>query len=755
MFFNKDQKLNQTNIPLKENTYNNEDDFILKSEKNRNLFLKFSENARKKVENISFNFDMNNNLKNENSLNLAEIKNTNNYNMITNKKENSNYNSKNPFVINNLRKSKNSNLVLDYYSKMKSNTESKNLSYNNFTEKNSNNKLKKINDRNFQKDFVNSYNILNSNPSYENHELVVKSKIDNFMDIRIANENHKFDDSFHNNLFNDKNCDFEVELKNNKNNCTETRIEFELHPFDIHNNNRKYDVKDSIINDNYNNNNNHNNFLEKNKPNKRVSFILPDGEKINDFQNDIRNKRKDIEYEKYKYEEKQERIDLPINDKLENNINDDYINECLNLYKKTIDFNPITKFTNDFNRNENDKEEKNQMNFFNPFNINNNLQLNNKTNVNNIPFQKQENHYLFNESYKKEEENYENFTQDFFFERYGQFLPSLLTPTSFNRNISQFLRKDNIDDKSVASSRIINIKCDPINNKHNNNFNLLNKINNYNQNLNCDANKKIKKDKNCPENLEKNKLPDYIYSDEQMEKLEKFNFEKLAEELENAHISYRLNPFCNNNQKYFDIENNDISNLNIPNSLLFKWICAYNKLLSNENFIKEDKINKIKLINSELIFEFIKNLLINLNSFDQDKNEYNKNYNIHISKIISKLRKNEIMQILFEFYFEYSLYAKNNKNSTKNDKNKFILQIKISKFIDSIKIFECEDFLGDKIQIAYILPIDYCEFSNNNFNSMRKSPKIDDIILIKNFSNSYSYDDKKIFYVYENDFEVL
>ncbi len=89
MFFNKDQKLNQTNIPLKENTYNNEDDFILKSEKNRNLFLKFSENARKKVENISFNFDMNNNLKNENSLNLAEIKNTNNYNMITNKKENS------------------------------------------------------------------------------------------------------------------------------------------------------------------------------------------------------------------------------------------------------------------------------------------------------------------------------------------------------------------------------------------------------------------------------------------------------------------------------------------------------------------------------------------------------------------------------------------------------------------------------------------------------------------------------------------
>jgi len=130
MFFNKDQKLNQTNIPLKENTYNNEDDFILKSEKNRNLFLKFSENARKKVENISFNFDMNNNLKNENSLNLAEIKNTNNYNMITNKKENSNYNSKNPFVINNLRKSKNSNLVLDYYSKMKSNTESKNLSYN-------------------------------------------------------------------------------------------------------------------------------------------------------------------------------------------------------------------------------------------------------------------------------------------------------------------------------------------------------------------------------------------------------------------------------------------------------------------------------------------------------------------------------------------------------------------------------------------------------------------------------------------------
>lgn len=40
--------------PLKDS---NHEDFYLKSEKNRNLFLKFSENARKKIENISFNFN--------------------------------------------------------------------------------------------------------------------------------------------------------------------------------------------------------------------------------------------------------------------------------------------------------------------------------------------------------------------------------------------------------------------------------------------------------------------------------------------------------------------------------------------------------------------------------------------------------------------------------------------------------------------------------------------------------------------------
>lgn len=401
---------------------------------------------------------------------------------------------------------------------------------------------------------------------------------------------------------------------------------------------------------------------------------------------------------------------------------DDYIKKCIILNKNKKDYNE-SDFIKNFQEEIINKENK--------IYYNNNYHINNQ-NPNNIIFdQNNQNLNNFQQSnYKESYQNYENFTQDFFLERYGHFLPSVLTPTSFNRDISQFLRKDK-DDKSEASSRIINIKCEPF---HKTSNNLLNKINQTN------SNKEIK---DCNYN---NKIPNYIYSNEDREKFNKFDFFKLAHEIEKDFYCYDFNPIaiCGTKMTYYNEFNDNhefTKKIILSNISIINWINAYNRILKNEGFVKEYNLFDYKYIDADIVYELIKN---NLDLTKDDSFMINNN-NVNFSF----LNQNQILKILFGFFNNFTVPV-----IIKDTKISMIIKLKSCKLIDSLKIFEAQDLNGNEIQIAYILPHDYYELPNNSYNK-RKNPFTDDIIFIHNFNNSHFGKEDKVYFIDEKDFEII
>jgi hypothetical protein len=91
------------------------------------------------------------------------------------------------------------------------------------------------------------------------------------------------------------------------------------------------------------------------------------------------------------------------------------------------------------------EKEKEKLRLNNNLNINNNNNLNqNFQNVNNVnrqgnPFSNNNINPNSNFNYKNEEPNNENFTQEFYMERYKNFLPSkIVTPSDFNKNVQNY-----------------------------------------------------------------------------------------------------------------------------------------------------------------------------------------------------------------------------------------------------------------------------------------------------------------------------
>lgn len=728
--------------PLKEN--NQEEDFFLKSEKNRNLFLKFSENARKKIENIAFKFDADN-TKKENSKNF-DLNEEIGKSKIFGVKE-ANKNSENNFITNNnLGKNSNSNLVFDYYSKVK-NPQSNNFGVANFTENLSKFKSKKsLNNENKASLKLNN-----------NEKATEKIEIQNY-----NNNNFKAEEPSEKNLSDKNNFFGEMNKFSNLNDQVIKQTELDLMPkqknsfngVDNHFLERaNNDLPLKLRNDNsidFFNNVNNNNFINKNFNLVKAlenDFIINENHDENPFNN----------LDAFKEDIFQKPLNLAlIKEKAHPNFNDnnndqepvedfnEYIQKCINLNKQANNpFANTNKIIRDKKETIYEDHDNNPNNNFYPPNypskpVNANINNNFNNNINYNKFQQNPN--FFEDSYYKEtEQNYENFTQDFFLERYGHFLPSVLTPTSFNRDISQFLRKDK-DDKSEASSRIINIKCEPLPNPS---FNLVNKMNQLNNPIEA---LKINSISNKNEN-EKN--PPYVYSASEKENIEKFDFSKLAQELENAYNRYDFNPFSVSGsrlviQNGFCDENNEVpvqTPVCFSNISLFKWINAYNKILGNEAFVKEYNLRKFKSINPDMVFEILKNHFASFNKQFSSNNFGNQQLSI--------FKKNEILNFLFNFFLDFSLAPK-----VKDSKINLIVKLKVCKFVDSLKIFEAKDFYENDIQIAYILPIDYYEFSNVP-NNRRKNPKAGDIIFIGNFSNAHSDEQENVYFLEERDFEII
>jgi hypothetical protein len=711
MNINKNSNNIFTAHPLKEN--NLEEDFYLKSENNKNLFLKFSENARKKIENIGFNFDEEN-TKKENSRNSAindEIARKNAIRLRVNNK-----NLENPFTRDNLGKSKNSNLVFDYYSKVK-NPQSNKIGVENFTENLSKFKSKRI-INNENKDISKIYKNGNDSDKIENpNNKHIRIKETSNLYLNDKNNFFKNVDKFGNS------GSHEVDLQSELN--RPNFLEEKNYNFSKDNKNIQYQSKkprdfkeENHLDKIYNNDNEDYNLLNvfENNNNKNIN----DEEKLYAFPG---IKMENILKEKNNYLNDYQNLNNFTKEQEQFNEFNAYIQKCMNLNKQ----NNAYPETNKIEKNEiiDDKND----NFLNNFPIN-------PVNTNNCNFnQNNKNSNFFQESYYKEtEQNYENFTQDFFFERYGHFLPSVLTPTSFNRDISQFLRKDK-DEKSEASSRIINIKCEPIRNPSFNLFNKMNQVNYIKDGVKLDCNNKKINDK----------IPNYVYSAEDKEAIDKFDFSKLAQEIENAYHSYDFNPIsiCGNKITKSDFNDNDeiSKKIRFSNLSLSKWINTYNKILGNESFMKEFNLKNFKIINADIIFERIKDVINILN----DQSFYLNQINNHLNSF----KQNEILRILYSFFSIFSLSQK-----IKENKISLIVKLNICKFVDSLKIFEAQDFYGNDIQIAYILPIDYNEYSNM-LNNRRKNPKAGDIIFIRNFSNSYSDVEDKVYFIEEKDFEII
>ncbi len=717
---------NFTAHPLKEN--NQEEDFFLKSEKNRNLFLKFSENARKNIQNITFKFDADH-TKKENSK-IFESNNEICKNKIFGLKED-NKNFENPFTYNNLGKSMNTNLVFDYYSKVKK-PQSNNLGVENFTENLSKLKSKKKSNTgnktsskiNKNENYIEQREFQNKIINYKVGELTEKSLIDKTNFYGTLNKMSNFTNDPEKNqleldLMLKQNLNF---IGDNTNNQNRTNNDLPLQLENVNSNDIYHNPNNNYITKNFNviNVNENNNDFNIN-PNKNSDELQADF-----FLNPLNNAyNKDIVYTNFHDVKDQESV-IDFNS---------YIQKCMNLNKKVT--NPFSKtnyIIKDLSENINEQIYNNPNNNIyhqnyipKPVNLNNN-------NLNEY----QQNPNINQESYIKEtEQNYENFTQDFFFERYGHYLPSVLTPTSFNRDITQFLRKEK-EDKSEASSRIINIKCQPIRNPS---FNLVNKMNQINF-----SKEGLKIDSKSHKENEKNHH--YVYSDLDKEDIKKFDFSKLGQEIENAYYNYDLNPISIDGRKI--IQNNFSDEYNqtqtqkhvcFDNFSLFKWIKTYNKILGNQAFLNEYNLKKFKTINPDTAFDILKNRFSILKN-QSSSNEYS-NYNL------VSLNNFEILNILYNFFINFSVSQK-----IKDNKINLILKLKVCKFVDSLKIFEAKDFYDNEIQIAYILPLDYYEFSNIP-NNRRRNPNAGDTIFVRNFNNMHSDEAEKVYFLEEKDFEII
>ena len=363
-------------------------------------------------------------------------------------------------------------------------------------------------------------------------------------------------------------------------------------------------------------------------------------------------------------------------------------------------------------------------------------ELNKLNNINNINdnnllnFMKKENSEYKSSELNQDEENYENFTQEYFLERYKQFIPSnYMTPSSFNKNITQLIERGKIQKSDVSlgnnnKNKIINIKCESQKNFY---YEIEKKTNNQNNLINIDNMKK------------------YLFSEDESIIKSKFDFSKLAYELEETANYSKFSPFQNidsdnnfsgnkNNLKFSNFSSNKENKFG-KNMSFFKWVITYNKMLYNENFIRENNLSNFKLINPDIILEIVEN------------NCYQK-------------ERFEILQILIKFFNNFSLL--NLRNS-----NKYLIVLEISnvKFIDSLKILEVNDFLGEFKELAFIIPLDYYDYtnsqnflmSNNNGNKMvkRKDIYIGDIIILKNLITNFCISNKEIYFIEEKDFEII
>jgi len=703
----------KSGMPIKES--NQVEDFLLQSEKNRNLFLKFSENARKKIGNINFKFeedlDKKDNAKFSDDLNKNNsFEKKNFFNFKAKKENNIGQSFENPFN-NNQAKNSNSNQVFDYYSKIKNPDSISNFGVENFTKKSLSNLRNKKNSRNVSMN--KSKNINNDSPKGDK---TISHIQENQIRFKFSKQEKEQQDGKQNIIKNFTNKAIEENIKPLINPIDNN---FDIYKNETNNLNIKpsnlkdvFVVKPALKNENENIDLGNNLIPCKNSNHLNYNFnnIKKNEGKLNEnFNDQIKGKLQQDEYNKSENEP-----DFNA-----------YIQKCLELNKKK---NIIAYNENDdaiYNNNYANQKEFEDKNFH--INL-----IQNKT-INHFPLENRnlhiQNQNYFQEAFSEvDEQNYENFTQEFFFERYGQFFPSVMTPTSFNRDISQYLRKEKGDEKSDASSRIINIKCQPIQNK---NYTLINKIN------------QLEKSKEGNTYERSNKLPYYMFSEDEKKTLEKFDFSKLSEELEKAYIDYDSNPISINLTFNSMNEIHKSNIINFSNYSLHKWISAYNKILSNEAFIRNFKIKNFQMINPDFVSEIIIKKIIYLN------NQNNSNKNETYSSL-SIEPNDEILRTLNEFFMRFSIINKEKENSLN-----LIIQIKISKFVDSLKIFECQDFLGNDIDIAYIIPTDYYDFSNNPHNTRRKNPSDTDIIFIKNFQNSYNFENQNISFIEEKDFEII
>jgi hypothetical protein len=664
----------------------------------------------------------------------------------------------------------------------------------------------------------NSKNFENQNIINNTNNIINKDK--NYLDVSefnyYTNNNHykKNYDTLHN-----KNPDFGLNMKNYQNNFTgKKESDLTSNQFSEKINISKFqNINDKADNsDKYNKNYYYNNVSINSNKNKNNQIIYIDKNQKNQSEKlFVNSDEKEINYSNnYNY----------------SNNNDLYSNQIIETPKKKSVYNANKTNNNTIIRKRNNYTD-NKLNFIEEKNENeenyfqnskekekdkekilfNNIDSNKNKNISNIEgniiqyiinpeevFEKlndskinnyinnnyYDNNILFdnqdqtNKNYDNNQNlNYENFTQEFFMERYKQFLPSkYVTPTPFCKDISQFM-KDDISRKSDIT-RIINIKCNTNNNEPNigknhynyNTFNLSNKISykeneKDNEKIN-NENFNYKRNKN-----EKNEKKDYLYDNIEKKKNFKFDFFSFGNSLKKYHDLFSDCPFpieefninmeenINSNK---DIYNNDnlIYELDFNEKNIYNWILSYNKILTKEKFVKENSLKNFKSISPDFINSI---LSLNFKKFmDENSNINNSTENNEFIPY-----NNSIIKNLSNFFANFSL-----KNLLK--KNIFFLEIRQIYFIDSLMHIEAIDYFGNKINLAYILPVDYFEdnfissfncdkrnYSDNNINnSMKHSNKkkinINDIIILKskNFNFSDSHNNIRIF-IEEKDFDLI
>lgn len=635
---------------------NRDDDFFLKSINNRNMFLKISEDARKKYEKIRFDFE-------KEIINTSiSMENISNKNLEINKTSNNNPQNISPNR-KNAEKSKNSNLVIDYYSKIK-NLAINNLAHPNFSNNLSLNKIQKDSTKN-DKELNNKKIVSKNNPdkiqnynnnSYDSHP------------SKSLHLNNKKDIFRHNQktINNKQKINFLIENQNLKEKIISEPIS-----------NHAYLNKEVALNIDTNNN------VYFNKLNNTG---VNSNAEIKEYR--IKNKNNNLPNQLYEDE---------------NSKFNQYIQMCMELNNNKT----FNNFNCDFN-----------------LNSNANLDENNETNIlENYPKIFTEN----NNSNQISDENYENFTQEFFRERYKQFIPSnYLTPTSFNKNISQFLKKEK-PEKSEYSNRIINIKCDT-----NIDSTISNKIKNMNVNDQTNLNR----------NSNNNRL--YFFSEPEKNDLSKFDFANFLNELVGLSENYQLSPFPFledfNMPFYFNIHSC---------CSLYRWVVCYNKVIQKESLLKELNLNNFLIIDPDLIYDLIKE---SLNSdFKNDQS-----FKAGVKQSFDSKNKYEIFSILTRFFKNFSITFLEEKLE-----NIIILEVKAIKFIDSLKIMELKDFFNFTIDVAYVLPNNFYENNNcwkkETAKTNRKKCDVDigDVILLLNRSKKTTFLDNSIYFIDDKDFEII